>query len=89
MKIILATTVIAALMAAVSIAPAEAGKRHHGGDGFRGHHSHYQGRGHHHGRGYYRDGRWIALGILGAAAVGALDDDDDCYRTRRGRVVCR
>lgn len=87
MKQFLATTAVAALVAAGSIVPAEAGKRHHGGDGYRGHHSHNHG--HHRGsRGYYKDGKWIALGILGAAAVQALDDDDECYRTRRGRLVC-
>lgn len=88
MRTILATAAIAAMMGAIAISPAEAGKRHHGGDGFRGDHGHYHGGRHHHGRGYWRDGKWIALGIIGSAAVGALADDDDCYRTRRGRVVC-
>ena len=87
MKTILATTVASALLAAMSFGPAEAGKR--GGDhGFRGHHSEYHGDRHHHGpRGYWRDGKWIALGIAGAAVLDSLNDDD-CYRTRRGHVVC-
>lgn len=89
MKNFLATTALAALIGAVAIGPADAGKRGHGGDGFRGHHGHHHGGHRHGGRGYYRDGKWIALGILGAAAVGALADDEDCFRNRRGRVVCR
>jgi hypothetical protein len=57
------------------------GHGYHGGHGFRGgrHWSHGYGR--HHGRGYWRNGRWIALGV-GAAIAGAAAADyygGDCY----------
>lgn len=78
---------IAAIASTLALAPAEAGRR---GDGQRhldNHHG-YNHSGHNRRNGYWRDGKWIALGILGAVAASALNNDDDCYRTRRGRVVC-
>ncbi len=78
-----------ALAAAMSTAtvmpqPAEAGRdgRHYRGD----HHRHHGRHHRHHGRGYWKDGKWIALGILGAA-VGAAIADRDCYY-RHGRRYC-
>jgi hypothetical protein len=82
----LATLALAAAMAAGPAIPsADAGRR---GDHYRGdHHAHKHHRKHHrHGRGYYKDGKWIALGILGAA-VGAAIADRDCYY-RNGRRYC-
>lgn len=46
---------------------------------YRGQHR-YSGRSHHRGRGYWRNGRWIALGIGAAIAAGAAGAyDRDCY----------
>ncbi len=81
---IFATSALAVVLAAASAVPSAYADRGHG-HGYRGHHAYNGG---HHGRGYWRNGRWIALGVLGAAAVGALDDRD-CWRNRYGRVVCR
>jgi hypothetical protein len=86
MKNMLATSALAALLAASTAIPAAQadrdGRGWHGGK----HHSH--GHRHNNNRhGYWRDGKWITLGIIGGAAIGALADDN-CYRTRRGRVVC-
>jgi hypothetical protein len=78
-----ATSALAVVLAAASAVPSAYADRGHG-HGYRGH----AYNGHHHGRGYWRNGHWIALGVLGAAAVGALDDRD-CWRNRYGRVVCR
>jgi hypothetical protein len=79
----------AALATATAIPSAYADRRGHD---FRGDHGRHQawngGRDHHRGRGHWHNGKWIALGILGAAAAGAAYADDDCYRTRSGRVVC-
>jgi hypothetical protein len=57
------------------------GHAFHGGHGVRGHYAHGYGRGWHRGRGYWRGGRWIALGV-GAAVLGAAAADgyySDCY----------
>jgi hypothetical protein len=83
----LVSLALAAVLTAGTMVPAaDAGKRghHYRGD----HHGKHHGRHHrrHHGRGYYKDGKWIALGILGAA-VGAAIADRDCYY-RRGRRYC-
>jgi hypothetical protein len=80
-----ATLALAAAMTAGTMVPvADAGKRghHYRGDHHRGHHRH-------HGRGYYKNGKWIALGILGAAVGAAIADSEyrDCYY-RHGRRYC-
>jgi hypothetical protein len=85
----LATLALAAVLSAGTMVPAaDAGKRGHH---YRGDHHHYKhhGRHHHRGRGYYKDGKWIALGILGAAVGAAIADREygDCYY-RRGRRYC-
>jgi len=85
----LATLTLAAVLGAGTLVPAaDAGKRGHH---YRGHDSHHHGRHHrrHHGRGYYKDGKWIALGILGAAVGAAIAEHEyrDCYY-RRGRRYC-
>lgn len=49
---------------AAEAAPRGRGYDNHGGD--RGHDRHHRGRGH------YKNGKWIALGILGAAAAAAI-----------------
>jgi hypothetical protein len=82
----LATLALAAAMTAGTMVPvADAGKRghHYRGDHHHGHHAR------HHGRGYYKNGKWIALGILGAAVGAAIADSEyrDCYY-RRGRRYC-
>jgi hypothetical protein len=86
------TKIMAAIVAGVvgvaSLAPVAQADRRGDRDHSRSYHSerHYRHAGRHHRHGYWRDGKWIALGIIGGAALNALDDD--CYRTRRGRVVC-
>lgn len=81
----LATLALAAAFSAATAVPAvEAGGRDRH---YRGHHHH----GHHHrGRGYWKDGKWIALGIIGAAIGAAIAESEDreCYY-RRGRRYCR
>jgi hypothetical protein len=82
----IATMALAAALATttiVSTASADPGRGRHYGN----HHAHNHG---HRGRGHYRNGKWIALGILGAAAAAAIanSDNDDCYY-RRGRRYCR
>jgi hypothetical protein len=81
MSKIIATTMLAAAMATSAVVPTvQAGGRHY----YHGHHSSWHGG--HHGHGYWRNGRWIALGILGAAAAGAAADRD-CY-WRHGHRYC-
>lgn len=83
---------IAALGTAVSmiaIAPAAEARSghhyrggHHYGHHYRGHH------GRHHGRGYWHNGRWIALGVGAAIAAGAAAAaSDNCY-WRHGERYC-
>ena len=84
-----ATLALAVAMTAGTMVPvADAGKRghHYRGD----HHHHKYDRKHHRRGGYYKDGKWIALGILGAAVGAAIADrhDRDCYY-RHGRRYCR
>lgn len=88
MRTTLVSSALAAVLAASTAIPAAHADRD--GRGWQGgkHYSHGYRGGRHHGHGYWRGGKWIALGVLGAAALNALDDDD-CYRTRGGRVVCR
>ena len=85
-KILGATALAAAMVAGTATVPAEAGRR---GNEYSGGHHH-----HHHGdrggrRGYYKDGKWIALGIFGAAVGAAIANsrDRDCYY-RNGRRYC-
>ncbi len=81
----LATLALAVAMTAGTMVPAaDAGKRGHH---YRGHNHGHHAR--HHGRGYYKDGKWIALGILGAAVGAAIADSEyrDCYY-RHGRRYC-
>ncbi len=82
----IATMALATILTfATSIPAAQADKRHRG-DHYKGgnHYSQNYNRGHR-GRGHYVNGKWIALGILGAVAADALNNDRDCYR-RRGRT---
>jgi opacity protein-like surface antigen len=83
-----ATMALAAALAATSAIPvAHADPRGHG-RGWNNHAGHGYNGGHR-GRGHYRNGKWIALRILGAAAAAAVVNSDrgDCY-TRRGRRYC-
>jgi len=77
----------AALATTTVISTAEAGPGRGRNFNNRGNHHAYNGG--HRGRGHYRNGKWIALGILGAAAAAAVANSDDsaCY-TRRGRRYC-
>jgi hypothetical protein len=80
----LATLALAAALSTATVVPAaQADHRHH----YRGHHYAYHHG--HHGRGYWHNGKWIALGILGAAVGAAIADSDyrDCYY-RHGRRYC-
>jgi hypothetical protein len=85
-KTLAALALAAAMTAGTAIPAAEAGKRghHYHGNNHHKHHGH-----HHRGRGYYKDGKWIALGILGAAVGAAIADSRyrDCYY-RNGRRYC-
>jgi hypothetical protein len=81
----LATLALAAAVAAGSVIPAaQADPGRH----YRGNHHAYNG-GHHRGRGHWHNGKWIALGIIGAAAAAAAADSEyrDCYY-RNGRRYC-
>lgn len=78
---------MAALLSAAAIVPAAQADSYRGhGHGYGNHHA-YNG-GHHRGRGHWHNGRWIALGVLGAVAAGAAAESyDDCY-WRRGVRYC-
>lgn len=82
----IATLALAAILSTATIVPAaqaDRDGRHH----YRGHHSHNH-HGHHRGRGYWKDGKWIALGIIGAATAAAIAESNrDCYY-RHGRRYC-
>jgi hypothetical protein len=82
----IASALLAAVVALTATAPvAFAGPRH---DGERHHYRDAGRHDHHRGRGHYKNGKWIALGILGAAAAAAAADSDrDCYY-RRGHRYC-
>jgi hypothetical protein len=82
-----ATAALAAVLSVSAAVPAAYADRGHGRH-HNGHHA-YNDRGdHHRGRGHWRNGKWIALGILGAAAAAAAADDyRDCY-WRHGRRYC-
>lgn len=89
----LAAAVVSALPLATFATTADArGGHFRGGHGFHGGH-HFAGGGygyrHRGGRGYWHNGRWIALGVgaavLGAAAAGAYAD---CYYDRYGYRYC-
>jgi len=83
-KMIISGVLAAALAATAAVPVAEAGRyRHHNGYSHYNNHSNWRG---HRGHGYWRNGKWIALGILGAAAAGAIADED-CY-WRHGRRYC-
>ena len=75
-----------ALVTTSAIPAAEAGPRGRGYDNHGGERDH--GR-HHRGRGHYKNGKWIALGILGAVAAAAVANSESsgCYY-RRGRRYC-
>lgn len=86
------TMALAAALAATTVLPtvADAGpRRGRNFDNHGNHHVHNGGHRGHRGRGHYRNGKWIALGILGAAAAAAVANSDDvgCYR-RNGRRYC-
>jgi hypothetical protein len=85
----LAAAIVSALPLMTFATTADAGGRHYRGGYNHGWHGRHYGRGYgHRGRGYWRNGRWIALGvgaaIAGAAAASAYDD---CY-WRHGRRYC-
>jgi hypothetical protein len=87
----LAAAVVMALPAATfaTTADARSGHHFHGRHGYHGHYSHgYGHRWHHRGRGYWHNGRWIALGV-GAAILGAAAADGygNCY-WRHGYRYC-
>jgi hypothetical protein len=79
----LATLALAAALSAATVVPAAQAD-----PGYRGH-RHASHHGHHHGRGHWHNGKWIALGILGAAVGAAVADSEyrDCYY-RHGRRYC-
>jgi coproporphyrinogen III oxidase-like Fe-S oxidoreductase len=78
---------LAAAMTAGTVIPAahaDRDRRHYRGDHHERHHGHHR----RHGRGYWKDGKWIALGILGAATAAAIADSQrDCWY-RNGRRYC-
>ncbi len=85
MSMKLATLAMAAVLSTATVIPAaQAGGRgqHHHGNRQAYHHGH-------HGRGHWHNGKWIALGILGAAVGAAVADSEyrDCYY-RHGRRYC-
>lgn len=82
----LATLALAAAFSAATVVPAAYADRDRGHH-YRGHHHGHHAR--HHGRGHWKNGKWIALGILGAAVGAAIADSEyrDCYY-RHGRRYC-
>lgn len=81
---IVALALAATMTAGTMVPAADAGKRHYRGDHHHRHHGHH----HRHGRGYWKDGKWIALGIIGAAVGAAIADSQrDCWY-RNGRRYC-
>ena len=85
----IASAALAALLAVSTAIPAYAGPRGHGG-GDNHVRMYRDGGGHGHGHrggGHWRNGKWIALGILGAAAAAAAASDRDCYY-RHGERYC-
>ena len=81
---------LAALGAALSVAAFVPAAQADSWRGHRGHNYSYNGGhyGHHRGHGYWRNGRWIALGIGAAAIAGAAGAyDRDCY-WRHGYRYC-
>lgn len=89
MSMKIATMALAAVLTLATSVPAAQADRGRGGHHYNnGNHAYQGGHRSHRGNGHWRNGKWIALGILGAAAVGALDDGErDCYR-RNGRRYC-
>jgi hypothetical protein len=78
----IATAALAAVLSVATVIPSAYADRSHG--------RHFNGHAyndHHRGRGYWHNGRWVALGILGAAAAAAANDYNDCY-WRHGRRYC-
>jgi len=88
----IATLALAAALSAATVIPTTTPAEARDGRHYRGHHAHNHGHHRHHrhhrGRGYWKDGKWIALGIIGAAAAAAIANSDrDCYY-RHGRRYC-
>jgi hypothetical protein len=84
----IATMALACALAAGTAIPAAQADRNRGHDRDRGHHAYNdRDRDHHRGRGHWRNGRWIALGVAAEAAA-AIANDRDCYY-RYGRRYCR
>jgi hypothetical protein len=84
----IATVALAAMLTLATSIPAAQADRGRGHHYNNAHHSYQGSYRSHRGNGHWRNGRWIGLGILGAAAIGALDDGGrDCYR-RYGRRYC-
>lgn len=84
------TNTIAMMALAITLSFATAAPGAEADIGRHGHHfsdSHRHSQSNYRGRGHYVKGKWIALGILGAFASGAIYGDRDCYR-RRGRTYC-
>jgi hypothetical protein len=83
----IAKVALAAVMAVSTIVPsAMAGPRHHGAYS---HHAYNGYRGGHRGRGHWHNGKWIALGIVGAAVGAAIADSQSrhCWY-EYGRRYC-
>lgn len=86
----IATLALAAAMSIATVIPTTTTAEARDGRHYRDHHAHkhYRHHRHHRGRGYWKDGKWIALGIIGAAAAAAIANSDrDCYY-RHGRRYC-
>ena len=79
---------LAAATAAASILPSALPAQADPGRHYRGHYA-YSGHYHRGHRGYWHNGQWIALGILGAAVGAAIADSEyrHCYY-RYGRRYC-
>lgn len=85
----IATLALAAALSAATVIPTTTTAEARDGRNYRNHHAHNHGHHRHHrGRGYWKNGKWIALGIIGAAAAAAIANSDrDCYY-RHGRRYC-
>lgn len=84
----IARLALAAVLSAATVIPTTTTAEARDGRHYRNHHAHNGHHRHHRGRGYYKNGKWIALGIIGAAAAAAIANSDrDCYY-RHGRRYC-
>ena len=87
MSKMLSTLALAAALSTAIVVPAAQADPGRGHNYHGSRHAYHHG--HHRGRGYWHNGKWVALGILGAAVGAAIAYSEyrDCYY-RHGRRYC-